>query len=119
MLEKNARVLSAAEINSSFHRPHKRETYERWAASVPGDFAFCVKVPKAISHSARLENAAELLDAFIDQVAGLGSKLHVLLLQLPPSLPFDESVATAFFEQLIHRAGATIGIVCEPRVVSV
>ena len=39
-LERYARRLSAAEINSSFYRPHQRKTYERWAASVPDDFRF-------------------------------------------------------------------------------
>ena len=34
-LERYASRLGAVEINSSFYRPHKRETYERWAASVP------------------------------------------------------------------------------------
>ena len=43
------------EINSTFHRPHRRSTYERWTASVPDDFRFSVKLPKTISHELRLE----------------------------------------------------------------
>jgi uncharacterized protein YecE (DUF72 family) len=49
-LERYAAVFNAAEINSSFYRPHRAATYERWAASVPDDFRFAVKVPKAITH---------------------------------------------------------------------
>jgi uncharacterized protein YecE (DUF72 family) len=30
--------LNAAEINTSFYRPHAIETYARWAAAVPGSF---------------------------------------------------------------------------------
>src|SRR6185295_3166607 len=43
-LQRYASLLSAAEINSSFYRPHKPETYERWAAAVPRGFRFAVKV---------------------------------------------------------------------------
>src|SRR5689334_2372840 len=34
-LERYAQQLPAVEINSSFYRPHRPETYARWAASVP------------------------------------------------------------------------------------
>jgi uncharacterized protein YecE (DUF72 family) len=53
-LERYSRALNAAEINSSFHRPHRRSTYERWAASVPAEFRFSVKLPKTITHERRL-----------------------------------------------------------------
>lgn len=33
ILERYARKMNWVEINSSFYRPHRRETYERWAAS--------------------------------------------------------------------------------------
>jgi uncharacterized protein YecE (DUF72 family) len=38
--------LNGVEINSSFYRPHKRATYERWATAVSADFRFSVKVPR-------------------------------------------------------------------------
>jgi uncharacterized protein YecE (DUF72 family) len=40
------------EINSSFYRPHRTGTYERWAAFVLEEFRFAVKVPKATTHEA-------------------------------------------------------------------
>lgn len=114
VLQNYARVLSAAEINSSFHRPHKRETYERWAASTPPGFGFSVKLPKTISHTARLANADDLLAAFTAQVSGLGGKLEVLLLQLPPSLPYDPDIAADFLRDL-RRRFPEVGLACEPR----
>jgi uncharacterized protein YecE (DUF72 family) len=110
-LERYARMFSAVEINSSFHRPHRRTTYERWATSVPADFRFSVKIPKTISHTARLIHVDELLAAFLKEVGGLGGKLDVLLLQLPPSFPYDPHVAAAFFARLRDTAH----IACEPR----
>ena len=62
------------EINSSFYRPHRRSTYERWAASVPAAFRFAVKVPRAVTHDRRLREAGGALDAFLAEAAGLGER---------------------------------------------
>jgi uncharacterized protein YecE (DUF72 family) len=73
------------EINSSFYRPHRTGTYERWAAFVLEEFRFAVKVLKAITHERRLKQAGDLLDRFVLEVAGLEPKVGPLLVQLPPS----------------------------------
>lgn len=112
-LERYAARFDAVEINSSFYRPHKRETYARWAASVPPNFRFAVKLPKTITHQHRLSDTAELLTRFLDEVAGLGEKLAVLLVQLPPSFAFDPAIAKPFFADLAARTPAAIA--CEPR----
>lgn len=112
-LERYARRFNAVEINSSFYRPHRRATYERWAASVPEGFAFAVKAPRAITHDARLAGCTPALERFLDEAAGLGSKLGPLLFQLPPSFAFDARKARAFLKALRARhAGA---VVWEPR----
>ncbi|SEV91479.1 DUF72 domain-containing protein [Luteibacter sp. 329MFSha] len=112
-LERYARVFSCVEINSSFYRPHRPETYARWAASVPEAFRFSVKMPKAITHELRLRNANADLRRFCDDIAALGEKLGCLLLQLPPSLPFERATANRFFATL--RAMTSTRVVCEPR----
>jgi uncharacterized protein YecE (DUF72 family) len=112
-LERYARRFAAVEINSSFYRPHRRATYERWAAAVPEDFAFAVKAPREITHRRRLHPAEAALAAFLEQTAGLGDKRGLLLFQLPPSLRFAAEEAGAFFAALRRlHAGC---IVCEPR----
>src|SRR5690349_6695706 len=95
-LERYASRFAAVEINSSFYRSHRPETYIRWAASVPGAFRFAVKLPKAITHVLRLRQPAAPLAEFLAEVAGLGSRLGCLLVQLPPSLGFDRKLARAF-----------------------
>ncbi|HEX8693911.1 MAG TPA: DUF72 domain-containing protein [Longimicrobium sp.] len=112
-LERYARVFGAAEINSSFHRPHRRSTYERWAASTPLDFRFSVKLPKEITHKRKLVGAAEPLERFLAEAGGLGEKLGPLLVQLPPSLAFDPTTAPGFFALLRGRCGGDV--VLEPR----
>jgi uncharacterized protein YecE (DUF72 family) len=112
-LERYGAIFNAVEINSSFYRPHRTATYERWAASVPEDFRFAVKVPKSVTHERRLKDAGDLLDQFVSEVGGLGPKLGPLLIQLPPSLAFQEGVADAFLREVRERVEG--GIVCEPR----
>lgn len=112
-LERYAAVLNALEINSSFYRPHRPATYERWAASVPEDFRFAVKIPKAITHELRLKNVDDPLDRFLSEAARLGSKLGPLLVQLPPSLNFEPGIADRFLGELRNRIPGRI--VCEPR----
>jgi len=114
-LERYAAVMPVVEINSSFHRPHRRTTYARWAASVPTEFRFSVKMPKDISHTRKLVDCAAPLDAFAEQIAGLGETLGVVLLQLPPSHAFSQEVAAGFFDAARQRIGAGIGLACEPR----
>lgn len=112
-LQRYAGVMRCAEVNSSFHRPHRRTTWERWADSVPGDFRFSVKIPKAISHTKRLIGAEVELDGFIAEVSGLGNRLAVLLLQLPPSLAFEPAVLAAFLAAT--RSLTDVQLVVEPR----
>jgi uncharacterized protein YecE (DUF72 family) len=112
-LERYARVMNAAEINTSFHRPHRRTTWERWAASTPDAFRFSVKVPRLLTHDQRLADPEAVLDRFAGEVAGLGAKLAVMLVQLPPSLKFDEALAAGFFDALQARMDAPVA--CEPR----
>jgi uncharacterized protein YecE (DUF72 family) len=112
-LARYAAHLPAAEINSSFYRPHRRATYERWAATVPPSFRFSVKIPKVITHEQRLVDTERLLDAFLADVAGLGDRLGCLLVQLPPKLELDVTIARQFFTAL--NARHTRGVSVEPR----
>ncbi|WP_293881246.1 DUF72 domain-containing protein [Sphingomonas sp.] len=112
-LQRYGQVLRGVEINSSFYRPHRASTWARWAANVPDHFRFSIKVPKTITHQAKLIDCAALTDQFVGDLAPLGEKLAVLLVQLPPKLGFSPSVAAAFFADL--RAMTRASIACEPR----
>lgn len=109
-LARYATRFDVAEINSTFHRPHQPRTFERWAASVPAGFRFSVKLPRAITHEARLHAAGDALTRFFDEVAGLGPTLGGVLVQLPPSLAFDARVAGRFFAMLRRRCAARVAL---------
>jgi len=112
-LERYAARFQAVEINSSFYRQHRRGVYERWAAAVPPDFRFAVKVPRAVTHDQSLVAADVLLEVFLEEAAGLGSRLGPLLVQLPPSLALDEEHAEEFFDTLRRLYDGPVA--CEPR----
>jgi len=113
VLVRYAGKFDAVEINSSFYRPHRGSTYERWAASVPAPFRFAVKAPRQITHDQRLVGATALLISFRDGVEHLGAKLGPVLFQLPPSLVFDDRVVGRFFDAWRETCAAVT--VCEPR----
>jgi uncharacterized protein YecE (DUF72 family) len=112
-LARYARVLGCAEINTSFYRSHRPEVYARWATQTPPGFRFAVKLPRAITHEGRLRAARAPLELFLAEVAGLGDRLGVLLVQLPPSLAFEARPVGTFFRLLARRFDGAV--VCEPR----
>jgi|SRR6187402_1991116 len=112
-LQRYASRFRGVEINSSFYRPHRFSTWARWAESVPADFRFAVKIPKTITHERKLVDCADPLTRFLAAVGGLGPKLAILLVQMPPKLDFQASIAADFFALLASRTDAQL--VCEPR----
>lgn len=112
-LQRYGSRFNAVEINSSFYRPHRQQTYARWAASVGDGFLFAIKVPKSITHERRLHDCGTLLDAFLAQCTGLGAGLGCLLVQLPPSLQFSSRLADEFFAAVRARFAGAVAL--EPR----
>ncbi len=112
-LERYAQVLSAVEIDSSFYRHHRHDTYARWARSVPPGFRFAVKTPRALTEPGTLRLVEEVLERFLAEVTGLGPRLGVLLVQLAPQVAFDARLARALFARLSRGSAARIA--CEPR----
>lgn len=111
-LERYARVLDAAEIDSIFYRPHRPATLRRWAESVPAGFRFAVKLPREVTHVRRLRDAEGPLEAYLGLVAELGDRLGPLLIQLPPSLEFGPEPAR-FLERFRARWAGAAAV--EPR----
>lgn len=99
-LERYARLLRCAEINSTFYRSHRLSTYQRWAATVGEDFRFSVKAPKTITHECGLAPTREQMRGFVEEIGHLAPKVGPLLFQLPPRQAFDKAVARRFFEEV-------------------
>jgi len=112
-LERYASRFAAVEINSSFHRSHKPAIWARWRDAVPPGFQFSVKMPKAITHTARLDVSGDVIAAFLAEISVLETKLGCLLVQLPPSLVYDATIVGRFFGNLQEQTA--VPIACEPR----
>ena len=112
-LEKYAAILTAAEINSSFHRSHELDTYRKWAGATPRQFRFAVKFPRIITHDRQLLRVKLPLEHFLKESSGLKGKRGPLLIQLPPSCAFERRRVRRFLDTL--RALYAGPLVCEPR----
>lgn len=112
-LARYAAVFDGVEINSSFYRRHKRDTWQRWADSVPDHFRFAVKAPQRLTHELRLVDPEPIVDEFMRDTEPLGAKLGPVLLQLPPNLSFDEKTVVTLFDYV--RSIFEGCVVIEPR----
>jgi uncharacterized protein YecE (DUF72 family) len=91
------------EINSSFYRVPSVDTVATWAATVPPHFRFCPKMSRYLTHMKKLHAPEEPLARFFTAMALLADKMGPVLLQLPPNLGFNESIAAPFFDRLAHH----------------
>jgi uncharacterized protein YecE (DUF72 family) len=88
-LEYYATRFKAVEINATFYRNFKDQTYHNWYARTPDGFRFVLKAPRAITHVKHLHNAAEEIQAFDRSAHLLAEKLGLILLQIAPDTPYD------------------------------
>ncbi len=72
-LERYAARFAGVEINSSFHRSHRAGTWMRWRDSVPDEFRFSVKMPKAITHTQQLRDTDEMVSSSWRKLARSGA----------------------------------------------
>jgi uncharacterized protein YecE (DUF72 family) len=60
-----------------------------WDQDTPAGFVFALKVPRRITHIARLRDVAEPFRYLLETTDALGAKRGPLLVQLPPTLRKD------------------------------
>src|SRR5688500_1636784 len=91
-----SRQFDTIEINATFHRLQKPETWEKWAASVPDGFRFAIKASRFSTNRRNLADAAEAVGRFCGQgFTALGPKLGPILWQLPDTKIFDAAELSA------------------------
>jgi len=81
--------FDTVEINASFYRVPKPETFDGWRYKAPDGFRYAVKVNRFITHLKKLVGVEETLNDFVALARKLGPTLGPLLYQLPPSLKLD------------------------------
>lgn len=78
-----AGVFPTVEIDATWYAPPSAATVEAWARRTPPGFLFSLKVPKAITHDAYLENCRAEWTRFLERIEPLGEKRGPLLFQFP------------------------------------
>lgn len=111
-LEFYAGEFPSVEVNYSFYRLPKPETYARWAEQVPKAFLFSVKASRFITHIKRLKGAKAAWKLFVKHAMTLGPQLGPVLVQLPPNFPVDTKRLAAFLK---IAAPSVPRLVCEFR----
>lgn len=105
MLGYYAGEFRSVEVNYTFRRTPTPSTLAGWKAQTPEGFVFALKANQGITHFARLVDAGERLERFLQSVVPLGERLGPVLFQCPPNLPYDPDVLDGFLADLA-RLGA-------------
>jgi uncharacterized protein YecE (DUF72 family) len=92
LLRAYARAFDFAEIDSTFYAPPTRERAQAWARATPPSFVFSPKLPRAITHDARLREVDDAVASFLVALAPLriDGKLGPVVAQLPPSFRHEK-----------------------------
>jgi uncharacterized protein YecE (DUF72 family) len=84
-----ARVFDAVELDTTFYGPPRPSVVRSWARHTPPEFRFAAKLPRTITHEARLAGVAPALQEFVAALEPLGERLGPLLVQLPAEFVRD------------------------------
>ena len=96
-----SRAVTAIEINGTFYRTQKPESFRRWAEDAPDDFVFAVKGPRFVTYRGVLGEAGPSVERFLASgPLELKHRLGPFLWQLPPTKRFDPDDVAAFFALL-------------------
>ena len=90
--------FGVTEINSSFYLLPKPTTVEAWSEAVSGNFKFCPKMSRFLSHMKKLNEPHEPMERFFNAFSSLKRKLGPVLIQLPAKLAFHPAKISAFYE---------------------
>lgn len=100
-LDYASRKLTSIEINSTFYRTQKPDSFRKWAAETPDDFVFSVKGPQFATNRRILAEAAPSIERFFASgVLELKSKLGPVLWQMAPTKKFEPEDFAAFLAVL-------------------
>ena len=116
-LEYASGKLTAIEINATYHRLQKPESFAKWRDATPASFVFSVKASMYSTNRRILGEAGESIGRFMASgLAELGDKLGPIVWQFMPTKAFDPDDFGAFLALLpgVHE-GVTLRHAVEVR----
>src|SRR6185437_4372455 len=100
-LEFAARALTSIEINATYHRLQKRDSFRKWADTAPDGFQFSVKAWQFATAKKNLAEGAPLIEKFLTSgFTALGDKLGPILWQFAPTRKFEAENFAVFLSLL-------------------
>ena len=94
------RTFRTVEVNNTFYRWPKDETFANWRERTPEDFVFSIKASRGLTQFRRLNDPGPWLDRMTQGLRELGDKLGILLLQLPPQFAYHPDRLASFLPQV-------------------
>jgi uncharacterized protein YecE (DUF72 family) len=93
--------LTAIEINATYYRAQKPESFAAWAATVPDGFRFSVKASRFATNRKALADGADSVQRFLSQgLARLGDRLGPILWQFAATKRFERDDFARFLDLL-------------------
>jgi uncharacterized protein YecE (DUF72 family) len=95
-----ARSFATVEINNTFYRLPRPETFDAWREQAPPGFRYAVKANRFITHLKKLKDTEAALKEFFERAGRLRATLGPVLYQLPPHWAVDVDRFAAFLSAL-------------------
>ena len=116
-LEYASRHVTAIEINGTFYRTQKPESFANWRDETPDGFVFSVKAPRYATIRKALADAGPAIELFVQSgLAELRDRLGPVLWQFAPTKRYERQEIEAFLRLLPKDiAGRPARNVLEPR----
>lgn len=84
-----AEKFPAVEVNATFYRTFKDQTYQKWYDQAPDNFKYVFKAPRLITHQKYLKDVDGVIKSFWKSASIVKEKFGLILLQLAPKTPYD------------------------------
>jgi uncharacterized protein YecE (DUF72 family) len=99
-LARYAEAFSTAELNSSFYRWPRPDSFAGWRRRLPEGFLLSVKAPRGLTHARKLHEPESWLERIAAGWHELDGRRAVLLVQLGPALARDDARLGYFLDQV-------------------
>src|SRR3954464_6988525 len=100
--------FTTTELNASYYRWPADRVFSHWQRQLPDTFLLSVKAPGALTHRLRLFGPENWVTRVVEGLRQLGSRLGVLLVQLPPGFAVDHQRLEYFLKLLPRRLRVAI-----------
>jgi len=100
-LDYASRRLTSIEVNATYYRSQKPETFANWRDETPDEFVFSLKAPRFATNRRKLAEAGASIERFLASgLSALGPKLGPIDWQFMPTKAFDAEDFEAFLALL-------------------